>query len=171
LRVGVRAGERFELRAMLRRYRLARSVGHSVLTSLLFALLNWNSPQIQRQLDESQARFVEFQKKLDEGRSRFPEALAPFDSTRPLVKHNLWSPGAAEAPPGTGSSAMKRSQPANAGSGAIRPPACPKCGTAMLLALIVPHGPGHETHTLECVQCGLPESSEVKFNWPPQSGT
>jgi hypothetical protein len=148
-----------------------RSVGHTILTSLLFALLNWNPPQIQRQLDESIARFVEFQKKLDEGRSRSPEALTPFDSTRPLVKHNLWSPGAAEAPPGAGSSVMKRSQTATAGSGAIRPPACPKCGTAMLLALIVPHSPGHETHTFECLQCGLSESSDVKFNWPPQSCT
>jgi hypothetical protein len=54
---------------MLDRYRLVRRLGCSVLSSLLFALFQLNPAKIQRQLDESHARFVEFQKKkLEEGR-------------------------------------------------------------------------------------------------------
>jgi hypothetical protein len=55
---------------MLNRYRLVRGLGCSVFSSLLFALFRWNPPKIQKQLDESHARFVENQKKLDEGRKQ-----------------------------------------------------------------------------------------------------
>ena len=32
-------------------------------------------------------------------------------------------------------------------------PGCPKCGTQMLLARIVPDSPGHELRTFECPMC------------------
>jgi hypothetical protein len=55
---------------MLTRYRFARGTGYSILSSLAFALLNRKPPDIQKQLDESHARIVEFQKKSDERRSQ-----------------------------------------------------------------------------------------------------
>jgi hypothetical protein len=56
---------------MVNRYRLARRLGSSVFSSLLFAIFRRNPPNIQRQLEESHVRFVEFQKKkLEEGRKQ-----------------------------------------------------------------------------------------------------
>jgi hypothetical protein len=53
---------------MLRRYRLSRSAGYSVGSSLGFAAFKWKPPEVRKQLDESRARFLELQKKLDESR-------------------------------------------------------------------------------------------------------
>jgi hypothetical protein len=55
---------------MLIRYRFARGAGYSILSSLAFALFCRKPPDIQKQLDDSHARIVEFQKKSDEGRSQ-----------------------------------------------------------------------------------------------------
>jgi hypothetical protein len=55
---------------VLIRYRFARGAGYSILSSLAFSLFNRKPPEIQKQLDESHARFIAFQKKLDEGRSQ-----------------------------------------------------------------------------------------------------
>ncbi len=52
--------------AMLRRYRLSRSAGYSVGSSLGFAAFKWKPPEVRKQLDESLVRFVELQKKLGE---------------------------------------------------------------------------------------------------------
>jgi hypothetical protein len=53
---------------MLIRYRFARGAGYSILGSIAFALFKRKPAEMQKQLDESLARFMEFQKKLDEGR-------------------------------------------------------------------------------------------------------
>jgi hypothetical protein len=55
---------------MLTRYRFARGAGYSILSSLAFALFSRKPPDIQKQLEESHARIVEFQRKSDEGRSQ-----------------------------------------------------------------------------------------------------
>jgi hypothetical protein len=54
---------------MLIRYRFARGAGYSILSSLAFSFFYRKPPDIQKQLDEGHARFMEFQKELDEGRS------------------------------------------------------------------------------------------------------
>jgi hypothetical protein len=47
---------------MLMRYRFARGAGYSILRSLAFSLFYLKPPDIQKQLDESTSRFMEFQK-------------------------------------------------------------------------------------------------------------
>jgi transcription elongation factor Elf1 len=42
-------------------------------------------------------------------------------------------------------------------------PECPKCGTHMLLARIVPEGEGKDLRTFECPMCEHSESVVVKF--------
>jgi hypothetical protein len=55
---------------MLLRYRFARGAGYSILSSLAFSVFYRKPPDIQKQLDEGHARFMEFQKELDERRSQ-----------------------------------------------------------------------------------------------------
>jgi hypothetical protein len=38
-------------------------------------------------------------------------------------------------------------------------PECPKCGTEMMLARIMPEGPGEERRTFECPMCEHSESA------------
>jgi hypothetical protein len=46
---------------------------------------------------------------------------------------------------------------------AIACPECPKCGTQMMLARVMPESPGHEQRTFECPMYEHSESSLVKF--------
>jgi predicted RNA-binding Zn-ribbon protein involved in translation (DUF1610 family) len=46
---------------------------------------------------------------------------------------------------------------------AIACPECPKCGTQMMLARVMPESPGHEQRTFECPMCEHSESVLVKF--------
>jgi predicted RNA-binding Zn-ribbon protein involved in translation (DUF1610 family) len=43
-------------------------------------------------------------------------------------------------------------------------PDCPKCGTVMLLARIMPDIPGHDLRTFECPMCDHSESIVAKIN-------
>jgi predicted RNA-binding Zn-ribbon protein involved in translation (DUF1610 family) len=42
-------------------------------------------------------------------------------------------------------------------------PECPKCGTTMMLARIVPEAPGKDRRTFECPMCEHSECILVKF--------
>jgi Zn finger protein HypA/HybF involved in hydrogenase expression len=44
--------------------------------------------------------------------------------------------------------------------GVFMRPACPTCGSRMLLVRIFPHRPGHDEHTYECPRCA-DETTEI----------
>jgi hypothetical protein len=50
---------------MLTRYRIARNASFAIIDSLAFALFKRKPPEIQKQLERSQARLREFRKRLD----------------------------------------------------------------------------------------------------------
>jgi predicted RNA-binding Zn-ribbon protein involved in translation (DUF1610 family) len=48
---------------------------------------------------------------------------------------------------------MTTYRPATPHSNAIKRPACPQCGTAMLLFGIEAERPGYELHSFDCPKC------------------
>lgn len=56
-------------------------------------------------------------------------------------------------------------QPATPYSDSIKRPACPRCGTRMMLARITPvrDKPDHDKRSFECPKCGNEISDVVKF--------
>ena len=59
---------------------------------------------------------------------------------------------------------VTRYQPSTVYSDSIARPACPKCGTGMMLARIEPDIPGHDLGTFECPRCEHSESGIVKLH-------
>jgi transcription elongation factor Elf1 len=49
-------------------------------------------------------------------------------------------------------------------------PECPKCGTQMLLARVVPDSSEHELRTFECPICEHSEEVVAKIELPASSG-
>ena len=47
--------------------------------------------------------------------------------------------------------------------GVFMRPACPTCGSRMLLVRIFPDKPGHEQHTYECPRCADEITEIVEF--------
>ena len=62
---------------MLTRYRLARGASFAILDSLAFALFDRKPPEIQKQLEQSQARLREFRKRSDRRHQSRPFAQLP----------------------------------------------------------------------------------------------
>jgi hypothetical protein len=58
---------------------------------------------------------------------------------------------------------MTSYQPRTSYSDSIKRPACPACGTPMMLDTIEPHLPHHDLRTFECPKCGNEVSEVVKF--------
>ena len=54
-------------------------------------------------------------------------------------------------------------QPATPYSDSIARPACPECGSAMLLTHIGPDKPDHDKRTFVCPKCQHSDSVVVKF--------
>jgi len=54
-------------------------------------------------------------------------------------------------------------QPATPETDAIMRPACPRCGTSMMLARIEPDSPGHDRRTFECPNCDHERTVVVEF--------